>query len=162
MIPGNHFSSLERFPVHQRHPELNLNCTDCHNRMVHGRLHETPPAAAENCISCREKSGMLNPQGVFPAPWKTSGRTKPSPIFHRRIRRSIQNGVVPESVSDSRLSIAVPLSCMTILCGPEKSSHPKSRNKNHRGGGGHLFWIDARRAGGFQPAPPFKTDRIVH
>lgn len=56
---------LERFPVHQRHEPLDLKCTNCHARMVHGRLHTSQPAAAENCRECHEERGILNPHGVL-------------------------------------------------------------------------------------------------
>lgn len=56
---------LERFPVHQRHGPLNLKCTNCHARMVHGRLHTSQPVAAENCRECHEERGVLNPHGVL-------------------------------------------------------------------------------------------------
>lgn len=56
---------LERFPVHQRHEPLDLECTNCHARMVHGRLHTSQPVAAEDCSECHEERGVLNPHGVL-------------------------------------------------------------------------------------------------
>ncbi len=56
---------VNRFPVHGRHEDLNLQCNDCHARMVHGRLYKSTPVASENCQTCHEKRGVLNPRGLL-------------------------------------------------------------------------------------------------
>ena len=56
---------IESFPVHQRHEELNLACTSCHARMVHGSLYKSVPVVAERCTACHEERGVLNPHGTL-------------------------------------------------------------------------------------------------
>lgn len=68
---------MPRFPIHQRHEELGLQCVDCHALMVHGSLYKSTPVAIENCQTCHEERGVLNPYGVLPILLKWDDKNSP-------------------------------------------------------------------------------------